>query len=273
MDKRIFAGLFGCLLSATATASLIYDPTVILLSGQGFGNAPRDLTIQETGPGANGVESGCVGVSTTGAIIFGSTACGNPLLLNDDAVIAPNGLAPAGGDEPNPLADNAKYGIPTLGSLGITSANQIGILFNATEPGGDSANVTDITLNFFSSTGGVFSFLTSIDGQNNFPSTNPGNGVAGFVFIVDATQQVILNNTVFNQPGFGNFVLSLNSTIADIDGGPETFRIVNLGSDVCTGDCFPQQIPEPGTLALLGIALLGGLATFRRRSGRNRKAA
>ncbi len=270
MNKRLLAGFFGCLLSATSSASLIYQSD-ILLSAQGFGAAPRDLTIQEVGPRQDGSESGCVGVSAAGAIVVGSTAP----RCNVDALIFPNGVISTGGDEANPPTDNQKFGIPTLGSRGIDSASDIGILFNATEPGGDAANVTDITLNFFTNTGGVFSFLTSIDGQNNFASTNPGNGVAGFVFVVDAAQRILLDAAVFSRPDVASITLSLNSTITGIDGGPESFRIVNLGALDCvpspTVICGPQQVPEPGTLALLGIALLGGLATIRRRSGRNRK--
>jgi len=272
MDKRILAGLFGCILSATASASLIFDSTR-LLSAQGFGAAPRDLTIQEVGPMQNGVESGCVGVNAMGGIVIGPAAP----RCSQDAAFMGNLVISVGGDEPQPDVDGNKFGIPTLASLGITNASQIGILFNATEPGADSANVTDITLNFFSGAGGNFSFITSIDGQQNFPSTNPGNGVAGFVFVVDAAQQDFLNTLIFNQPTFNGSVirLSLNSTIADVaDGGPESFRIVNLGTaPVCvpspTVSCGPQQIPEPGILALLGIALLGGLATIRRRSERS----
>lgn len=50
---------------------------------------------------------------------------------------------------PNPLADNQTYGVPTAGSLGITTASQIGVLFNATEPSSDSINVLDVTLKFY----------------------------------------------------------------------------------------------------------------------------
>jgi hypothetical protein len=51
---------------------------------------------------------------------------------------------------------------PTIGSLGITDASQIGVLFNATEPMGDSVSVLDVTLKFYGSDG---SFLGAIDGQ------------------------------------------------------------------------------------------------------------
>lgn len=255
-SNALLAGLFGCLLSATASASLVFDAS-IQLSAQGFGNAPRDLTIQRLGnsDSAQGTESGCVGVSGSGGIVVGTAGC------TGDAKFGPNGVIPTGGDEANPPSDNQKFGIPTLSSRGITNASQIGILFNATEPGGDSINVTDITLNFFSSTGQL---ITSIDGSQNFPNSFAGNGVAGFVFVVDAAQQIFLNNTVFNQAGFGNFFLSLNSTLADVGAGnPESFRIVNLGDN---GSVPPQAIPEPGTLALLGLALAGVAVTRRRKA-------
>lgn len=251
--KNAIAVLVGCIVSAAASASLVYDAT-IHLTGQGFGAAPRALTIEETGR-RTGTESGCVGVDSAGAIVVGPSGCNAT-----DAVIDPNGVIPTGGDEPNTHADNQKYGIPTLGSLGITNAGQIGILFNATEPGGDSINVTDITLNFFHSTGGAYSLLTSLDGQQNFPNSFPGNGVAGFVFVVDAAEQIILNNTVFNQAGFQNIILSLNSTLTDVAAGPDSFLIFKRD-----GSTVIQAVPEPATLALLGIALLGGLAATRKR--------
>ena len=111
--KKVIAGLVGCILSATASASLVYNST-IHVSGQGFGAVPRHLTIQATGN--QNTESGCVGVNSSGAIVVGPAGC------TGDALIAPNGVIPTGGDEPNPLSDNQKYGIPTLGSLGITNA-------------------------------------------------------------------------------------------------------------------------------------------------------
>jgi hypothetical protein len=245
--------ILGAFLANCASASLVYDSS-IHASAQGFGNAPRALTIQHTGPGVpNDFESGCVGVSATGEIIVGPDGC-----RKTDAAIDPNGVTPVGGDEPNPHADNQKFGIPTLTSLGITNAGQIAILFNATEPGGNSIDVTDITLNFYSPAG---VFLTSLDGQQSFPSTNPGNGVAGFVFVVDAAERAALNASIFAMPNFGSTILALNSSLTGATGGPDSFLIFNrgtLGSD--------NPLPEPATLFLTGLACLLAAAFKRRRS-------
>jgi len=241
----------GVLTANCASASLVYDSS-IQLSAQGFGNAPRDLTIQHTGPAApNDFESGCVGVDSAGDIVVGPAGC-----QLTDALIDPNGVIPVGGDEPSPLTDNQKYGIPTLASRGITDPSQIGILFNATEPSGNSINVTDITLNFYSPTG---TFITSLDGQQAFPNSFAGNGVAGFVFVVDPIEQGVLQSTIFALPDFGSVLLSLNSSLTGATGGPDTFRIVNLSSPPTSGD-----VPEPATLLLVGLACLIAARRLRR---------
>ena len=121
------------------------------------------------------------------------------------------------------MADDAKYGVPTVGSLGITSANQIGVLFNATEPSGDSVNVLDVTLKFYTSGG---SFLGAIDGQHNFITSNPGNGVAGFTFVVDQAQQAQVNSWLLT--GGSGTRLALEASIGDFSSGPETFLMYNL---------------------------------------------
>ena len=63
-----------------ASASLIFDSSV-LLSAQGFGNAPRALTIQATGQGGS-TESGCVGVSGGGGIVVGAGGCISSALVH-----------------------------------------------------------------------------------------------------------------------------------------------------------------------------------------------
>jgi len=224
--------------AAPASAGLIYDSSV-LLSAQGFGAAPRDLTVQRTG-GTTSPESGCV--SPAGGFTVGSSAC-----MGVDAAFMPNGVINVGGDEPSPTTDNQKYGAPFASDRGITTASDIGILFNATEPGGDEITVSDLTLKFYQNN----ALVGSIDGQQTFASTNPGNGVAGFVFRVDQAQTAYVNGLL----ALGNIQFALESTLINSSGGPESFRIVNLSGGGSSGG-GGITIPEPVSLALFGIASL-----------------
>jgi len=218
---KIVAAAVGTALAVAATpasAALIYDSS-ILVSGQGFGSNPRLLTIQ-----GRGTESGCVGVGGSGStLIGGAGACIADALVHDG-----NLVTNTGGSEVNPLSDNQKFGIPTIAELGWKTASDIGLVFNATEPGGNSINIQDVTLKFYNGT----TLLGAIDGSQTFANTNPGNGVAGFTFVVDQAEQAFLNNLVFSQQDFGKYRIAMESTMSDAAGGPESWLAVNLGNAV-----------------------------------------
>jgi len=168
--KRTMMLAAACMLSGAASASLVYN-SAINVSAQGFGNAPRDLTIQ--GHGNATAESGCIAPTPNNPStpMFGSTAC-----TPDSFVSLSNGMSNIGGDEPNPHALNQKFDLPTFGSLGITSASDVAILFNATEPGSNSAFVNDLTLTVYSPTG---IRLFAIDGSQDFRNTIPATVLQG----------------------------------------------------------------------------------------------
>jgi len=244
------AAVVGALAASPASAGLVYDSS-ISISAQGFGNAHRALTIQESGPRPNGVESGCVSSTSSGTLIGGSGAC-----LTGDAP-GGNGVVNVGGDESSPLSDNQKFGIPTLGELGYNSASDIQIIFNATEPQGNkgSINVLDLTLKFMDGDDVVF----AIDGEQDFASATPGNGSAGFVFVIDEAFRAAIDSLIFGATGFGDYRLALEATLSLADGGPDTFRFIAGDKD---GEI---PVPEPAAAGLLGLGLLA-LRLRRRRA-------
>lgn len=54
------------------------------------------------------------------------------------------------------------------------------------------------------------------------------------------------------------WTLALEASIGDFAGGAETFLVYNLGA--------VNTVPEPGTLALLGLGLIGVGLTRRRKA-------
>ena len=117
--------------------------------------------------------------------------------------------------------------------------------------------MSDLTLKFYRNN----TLIGSIDGQQTFTSSNPGNGVAGFVFRVDDAQRTYVNGLL----AMGNIQFALESTLTNSSGGPESFRIVNLPAGGSSGG-GGSTIPEPASMALFGMAALGFARRARRAS-------
>jgi hypothetical protein len=242
MAAAMATALLG--MSTGANADLFLNGE-LAIGAQGFGTAPRLLTIESQNN--NTFESGAIGISG-GSLVALTPGVANTL------VFMGNGVTNVGGDTVSPLSDNQKFGIPTLGSLNWTSGANVNLLFNATEPGGDGLNVTDVTLKFYNGN----TLLTAIDGSFALASSVVGNGSAGFLVSVTPTQQAHLNTTVFNLAGSPNFRIALESTITGVAGGAESFSAVSAVS----------PIPEPETYALMlaGLGLMGMVGVRRSKS-------
>ena len=262
LRRRLLAGAIAAAAFAApqmASASIIYEAP-IYDTGTGFGNEPRLLTVQERGPRANGTESACVGVSG------GQTSVGSGNCISDGQVFQGNGVTNEGGDEVNPAREGNKYDTPTIGELGFNGAEDIGLIFNATDPAGNSIIIDDVTLKFYLGD----ALIAAIDGSMTFDATEAGNGVAGFLLSVDEEQQAYLNSTVFCLGNFGDVRLALETTISGAAGGPESFYATNLNrtptSTGSTGSTGGTPVPAPAGLGLFALGALGLLARRRRRA-------
>jgi len=230
--KSICKSACGALLAAgltgPASADLILNGT-LTLNGTGLGAVPTLVTAQETGP-VSGTESACIS--------FGPSFTCAP------------GTGLVGGDN---IAINQ---LRTAADLpGITNAGQLALVVNLNEPGVDqTATLTGLYLSIYSSTG-VLLGLHQYTGLDLPILESPGIGSAGTVFTLTPAEQATAVAECPNvaQCIFGGGIEFLAGTA---QGGPETVFL-----------SFAEPgapIPEPGSLALVGSALLSVLWLRRR---------
>ena len=141
-----------------------------------------------------------------------------------------------------------------LTALGFTADN-LGIVFNIAEPGNaDTVDLLSFSLDFYNSS---FASLgsTLLVGTTvlNLPSLGQGTGSSGWLLAYSNTG---LLTTFFSNP---TNVLGGTGSIGQTAGAQENFYLVR--TDVAA------PIPEPGTLALLGLGLFG----IRWAKGRSKK--
>lgn len=196
--------------------------------GSGLGAVNTVLTLQS--PGNSSFESGSVGRSP-----------GNP----SDVVL---------GDAKTGASQTQTRGV---GSLGILSAADLRVVFNAVEPGNQNngLTLTDLTLNIYSPSGSLL-FSSGAFASQAFPDTTTGAGNSGFVFALDAAQAAQAQTLAFGAGSQANLI-GLSASVSDATGGPETFYVASAA-----------LIPEPGSYALMLAGLgVAWLQIRRRREG------
>lgn len=190
--------------------------------GTGLGAVNTVLTIQN-----NGIEFGSVGLDNIG----------NQIIVGD---------AKTGASQTQ---------VRALAGLGINSASDLRVVFNANEPGtavGNGISLTSLVLSIFSPTGSLL-FESGAFSPISFADTFNGTGKAGFVFGLDSTQAALAQSTAFS----GNYSLNLvglSAVATQAAGGSETFFITNV-----------SPVPEPSIYGMFAFGLLG-IGFLRRRN-------
>ncbi len=213
-----------------AHASVDYLGTADL-KGTGIGSENTVLTIQS--PRNTTSEAGAVGLNAHGTQV-------------------------TSGDV---LKGSSQTRVRSFGSLGIGTASDLRIVFNAQEPGQEAANgvtFSDLVVNVFAPSGALL-FTAGTPAPHTFDATRTGVGRAGEVFALDSQDAARLQSLAGRE--LASDFIGLAATINNATGGPETLFAAN--------SAIVSVVSEPRTYALLsgGLLAVGVWSRRRPRSG------
>src|SRR5215469_6764963 len=225
MKKALILLVGMGLLSSAAWADSIVLAGTEVISGTGFGSLPRSLSV--TGNGNHMiVEQGCNAPGSP--IVEGSAACGGS-----------DSLSLTGGSEAPP-DHNPKQATPTLGSLGITDGSQVGILFDATQPGSATTlTLNDLSLKLYNSSGTLIYTANLLNNAALIMATNPGNGSSDYLFELDSATAFDLACGGAGMCAAGD-MLALDAEVTLDAGGPESWTLINTAAPPPP----PPPVPE-----------------------------
>jgi hypothetical protein len=211
-----------------------------------------------TSPGNSTIETGCIAPSGSGSTTSG---CG----FSNTQV-------------------QAQYGTPSLAAAGISTASDLRIVFNASEPG----NARDIMLNNLTLTlySGTNTFSASLNpaGGILFPNTQSGVGNSGFAFALSSPglcaaipggcpsgasmeDAAAAQTFIDSNGGPTNVRIGLGASAGNASGGTgsatgglETFFVGSVTT--VGGPQASESAPEPLEMLLVGAGLIG-LASLR----------
>ena len=231
-------------MSSVAQASLVLvggtpADSFVDLGAQGFGAAPRLLTMQGTGQQD---------------ILTGS-------------------VTPVDVEVGDAIDGDNKSTTPTIAETGWTSGAEVGIGFNSDQSGQTGITLQDLVLTIYAANGTTVVDTFSLDpaiAPINFSAADlamqQGNGNAVFNFGLDDAQQAQFD-TILAMAGSSGFFVGLGATHGCPDPIPAGCLVTNDGPDSYVAFVQSESTPVPdggSTATLLGSALFAA-ALLRRR--------
>jgi hypothetical protein len=275
LTVRLFAAALLAIPFGTARADLVLS-ALELNSGQGFGAVFTIFTLQVTGNPTlhpDGLEDGCYAFGDLTGAFNGAESNTAGTTVNSGNFCTEGAINEVASGSP-------KNALPSLGELGITQTNQIGLLVNLNQVSNQGITINDMVLSFYTASGDVIFNATLpnswctvaalCSGVDTFLSSINGQGGNGQLFVLDAAQQAALAAAIAaSGQSFGSILVGSAASLGCVtnpqtanckaaNDGAESFQLANISSPIVT-------VPEPTTTALVATGLLGLFGVARRR--------